>query len=138
MARNVSKGQWVKIFSRDWIQRWNFFLPSQKLCHDTLQQISEDCMANWFTSSQLNDLKKKTVGKDSLHSPRLVDPRKGPLHVWTRKRPDPPFLDSVNSFAEANTMNPSLWLKRYKHHYSDTLQQISKGCMANWFITQAS
>ena len=49
------KGQWVKMFSRDSIQQWNFVLPSQKLCHDTLQQISEDCMANWFTSSQLND-----------------------------------------------------------------------------------
>ena len=55
MARNVSKGQWVKMFSRDSIQQWNFYLPSQKLSHDSLQQISEDCMANWFTSSQLND-----------------------------------------------------------------------------------
>ena len=28
-------------------------------------------------------------------------------------------------------MNHSLLITRYKHYYSDTLQQISKGCMAN-------
>ena len=41
-------GQWVKMFSRD--SAMEFI----KMFHDTLQQISKDCMANWLISSKLN------------------------------------------------------------------------------------
>ena len=75
-------------------------------------------------------LKKKSREGFNSFAPTCW-PKKGvSLHVWTRKRPPPPFLRP--DFCRIK-WNLPFFLTRYKHHYSDTLQQISKGCMANSF-----
>ena len=61
-------------------------------------------MANSYTSSQLND-EKKTVGKGSIHLPRLVDPKKD-FHFMSGVENDPPAPFSVQNFAELNKTFP--------------------------------